>query len=64
MNVGKIIFHQNGRRKVAPSVLHITAQKTSSMPDENFDWVFSQPLIYGTIILLQMSRLPERGSLL
>jgi len=64
MNVGKIIFRQIGRRKVAPSDLHITAQKTSSLPKEKFDCVFPQTLIYGTIILLQMSRLPERSSLL
>ena len=64
MNVGKIIFRQIGRRKVAPSDLLNTSKKSSKPYDILFDCVFPQPLIYGTIILLQMSRLPERSSLL
>ena len=63
MNIVNSIFSTIGQRKNALSDLLSISQKSSKRPEENFDWVFPQPVICGTIILLQMSRLPEGSSI-
>jgi len=62
-SLANFMFTQIGQSKNGLSDLLFTPHKSSHLPEENFDWVFPQTLIYGTIILLQMSRLPERSSL-
>jgi|GEM_PF-4637595 len=63
MNIVNSIFSAIGQRTNALSDLLSISQKPLKYPEENFDWVFPQPVICGIIVLLQMSRLPERSSL-
>ena len=64
MNITKFISIQIGQSKRGLSDLLTTSQRFSKLPEKLFDLVFPPHLIYGTMKLLQMSRLPERSSLL